>query len=96
MKIATFYPTPYGSLDAAHAYSTALYEIESGLNVRTTQMCLLNDVKDYDVIRIVSNPTDVVEIINNHDKTYECDRTKKELRVGHNFFKLWENGVFDL
>jgi len=59
-------------------------------------MCLLNDVKDYDVIRIVSNPTDVVEIINNHDKTYECDRTKKELRVVHNFFKLWENGEFDL
>ena len=96
MKTATFYPTPYGSLDATHTFSTTLYEIERGLNVRTTQMCLLNDVKDYDVIRIVSNPTDVVEIINNHDKTYECDRTKKELRVGHNFFKLWENGVFDL
>lgn len=96
MKTATFYPTPYGSTDAAHTYSTALYEIENGLNVRTTQMCLLNYVKDYDVIRIVSNPTDVVEIINNHDKTYECDRTEKELRVGHNFFKLWENGVFDL
>lgn len=96
MKTVTFYPTPYGSMDAAHTYSTSLYEIERGLNVRTTQMCLLNDVKDYDVIRIVSNPTDVVEIINNHDKTYECDRTEKELRVGHNFFKLWENGVFDL
>ena len=96
MKVATFYPTPYGSMDAAHAYSTALYEIESGLDVRTTQMCLLNDVKDYDVIRIVSNPTDVVEIINSHDKTYECDRTKKEIRTVHNLFKLWESGEFEL
>ena len=96
MKTATFYPTPYGSLDAAHAYSTALYEIERGLNVRTTQMCLLNDVKDYDMIRIVSNPTDVAEIINNHDGTYSCTRTQRTLRRAHNFFHLWENGEFDI
>jgi hypothetical protein len=57
-------------------------------------MCLLNKVKDYDLIRIVEGPADVIEIINNHDGSYSCDRTDRTLRRVHSFFHLWENGEF--
>lgn len=94
MKTATFYPTPYGSMLATYTYETSMRFIDNEQNVQTTQMCLLNKVKDYDVIRIVEGPADVIEIINNGDGSYSCDRTDRTLRRANNFFHLWENGEF--
>lgn len=96
MKVATFYPTRYGSIDATCTYEIAMWQVERKLNIRTTQMCILNHVKDYDLIHIVNSKDDVIEIVNNHDGTYSCDRTDKEIRRAHNLFKMWENGVFDI
>lgn len=96
MSVATFYPTyQYPDYDVDHYYDTALMGIRFGASVKTTQMCLLNEVKDYDEIHIVNGPDDVVRIVNNHDGTYECDRTDKELRYAHNLLRLWEGGEFN-
>lgn len=95
MRVATFYPTPYGSIGATYCYSTAIREIKRDLDLKTTQMCMLNKVKDYDVIRIVEGFDDVIEIVNNHDCTYSCDRTHRTLRRANDFFHLWENGEFE-
>ena len=59
-------------------------------------MCMLDHVKDYDLIRIVNSDDDMAEITNNHDGTYSCDRTQRTLRRANNFFHLWENGEFDI
>ena len=97
MKTATFYPKPHikHCFSATHYHSTATQAIERDLDIRTTQMCMLNKVKDYDVVRIVEVPDDVIEIVNNHDGAYSCDRTQRVLRYANDFYKLWENGEFD-
>jgi hypothetical protein len=68
--------------------------IECDLDISTTQMCMRKKVKDYDLIRIVEGPADVIEIINNGDGSYSCDRTDRTLRRANSFFHLWENGEF--
>lgn len=93
-KTATFFPTPYGSMLATHTYETVMRAIERDIDISTTQMCMLNKVKDYDLIRIVEGPADVIEIINNGDGSYSCDRTDRTLRRVNSFFHLWENGEF--
>lgn len=95
MKTAKFYVDAWCAEDAIHTYHSALAEIEAGRDVRTTQMCMLNHVKDYDRIRII-RVDDAIDIFNNHDGTYSCDRTDKEIRRVHNLFKMWESGEFDL
>ena len=99
MSTVTLYPTRYGSEGALHLYDESKAAIERGEDVRTTQMCMLNNghIKDYDKIIIVFGEGDIAEIVNMHDKykTYMCDRTERELRYAHNFYHLWENGVFD-
>lgn len=96
MRVATFYPTRYGSTDATCTYEIAMWQVDRMLNIRTTQMCMLNHVKGYDLIRIVNSKDDVIEIKNNHDGTYSCDRTQRTLRRANDFFHLWENGEFDI
>lgn len=93
-QVATFCPTTYGSMFAIHTYENTRHLIDCGEDVTTTQMCLINRAKGYDIIRIVNGPQDVIEIINNHDNTYSCDRTQRKLRRVHNLFHLWENGEF--
>lgn len=97
MSTVTLYPTRYGSEGALHLYDESKVAIEKGVDVRTTQMCMLNNphIKDYDTILIVFGDGDVAEIVNMHDKTYYCDRTQRCLRYAHNFYHLWENGEFD-
>ena len=98
MRVAKFYPffrTARESRATAHTYRYVMEEIEAGHDVYTTQMCMLNHVKDYDVIRIADGPDDVIEIVNNHDGTYSCDRTQRVLRRVNDFFRLWENGEFE-
>ena len=94
MSTITFYPTTHGSMLATHTYQSTLGCIERGEDVETTQMCALNRAKGYDIIRILECPDDVIEIFNNHDGTYSCDRTRRVLRRANDFFKLWENGEF--
>lgn len=93
MKMATFYPNDYEEL-TIHTYRVAREAADNGMSMSTTQMCLLNKVKDYDVIRIVEGPDDVIKIVNNGDGTYSCDRTDRTLRRVNSFFHLWENGEF--
>lgn len=93
MRTATFHVDAWCAQDAIHTYHSALAEIEAGRDVCTTQMCMLNHVKDYDRIRII-RAYDCIDIYNNHDGTYTCDRTQRRLRRVHNFFHLWENGEF--
>jgi len=95
MKVATFYPSYYEEL-TVHTYESAKEIVDEGVSVRTTQMCMLNHVKGYDLIRIVNSKDDVIEIKNNHDGTYSCDRTQRTLRRANDFFHLWENGEFDI
>ena len=108
MKVATFYPKwKQGDAEVMHGYDETLIALLRGHDVHTTQMCLINEAKDYDAIRIcesylpVREPLphhcdrDVVVISNNHDGTYSCDRSEKGLRRTHNLFKLWEAGEFD-
>lgn len=97
MRVATFFPsrkTARASIPTAYTYRYAMEEIEAGHDLYTTQMCMLNKVKDYDVIRIVEDHDDVIEIINNGDGSYSCDRTDRTLRRVNSFFHLWENGEF--
>ena len=96
MRTATFYPVGCSYIDEIHSYKTVKRMIDSGLDIKTTQMCMLNHVKDYDLIRIVNSYDDVIEIANNHDGTYSCDRTDRVLRRANSFFHLWENGEFDV
>lgn len=96
MRTATFYPTQYGLFGSMLTYEDTMRAIERREpDLRTMQMCLLNEVKDYDLIRIVNGQYDVIEIVNDHDGTYSCERTQRTLRRAHNLFKLWESGEFD-
>lgn len=95
MRAAMFFPNGVMNLSAFHSYASTKEAIDVGLDIFTTQMCMLNHVKDYDLIRIVEGPDDVIEIVSNHDGTYSCDRTQRVLRRSNNFFHLWENGEFD-
>lgn len=101
-KTICFYPTnfnpPESNDDFVHIYS----EVDNQLNrlkdvVQTSQMCMLHhpNISKYDLIRIVNDDNDIIVIRNNHDRTYDCDRTDKELRYAHNLFKMWEAGTFD-
>ena len=48
-------------------------------------------------LEVIRQPVDddVIEIVNNNDGTYSCDRTSRTLRRANKFFRLWENGEFD-
>ena len=94
MRVANFFVDAWCDEGAVHTYHSAMADIEAGRDLRTTQMCLLNKVKDYDLIRIHS-AYDLINIFNNHDGTYSCDRTQRVLRRTNDFFRLWENGEFD-
>lgn len=94
MRVANFYVDAWCSEGAVHTYHSAMADIEAGRNLHTTQMCLLNKVKDYDLIRIHS-VYDLIEISNKYDGTYYCNRTRRTLRRVNDFFHLWENGEFD-
>lgn len=104
MKSAAFYPNGSVNLSTLlHSYARTKEAIDAGLDIFTTQMCMLNHVKDYDRIDIDYNDdfydidaSRIVTITNNHDGTYSCDRTQRVLRRINNFFHLWENGEFDL
>ena len=95
-KVVTFYPDAPIGLFVIHSYNQATNAIEHGLSFRTTQMCMLNHVKDYDRIIIVSKiKKGVTEIINNHDGTFSCSNGHKDLLFTQNWFNLWENGEFE-
>lgn len=106
LSTVTFYPAHWhntpDNLMMVHSHMMARSCLKRRVDLHTTQMCLLSDAdaKEYDLISIQAydfwgDLADRVDIVNNHDGTYSCDRTERTLRNAHNFFKMWENGVFD-
>ena len=103
-SMITFYPNGYplwtpfdGHFANMHNACMALLELPKLVSFSTVQMCLLMEtrVKDYDVIRIFNCENDVIDIVNNHDGTWSCDRTDRVLRDGNDFYRLWREGEFD-
>lgn len=94
MSTATFYPNAYPTDRVTHSYDATMELLAHGVEVHTTQMCLLNEAKDYDEIRI-EYPHRTILLTNNHDGTYECRQTDRQVRWANNFLKMWENGIFD-
>lgn len=98
-KTIFFYPDgamPKGhNVNTAHYYSRAAYLIRQGVTFHTSQMSFLAHpcVTSYDLLIICESGRTIV-IGNNHDGTWSCDMTDKELRHVHNLFKVWESGVF--
>lgn len=82
-----------GSCDLAHTWATTLKAIQIlDPVIHTTQMGLLSTMLWEAGYRI---------FIHENDEMYEvklgCEnaRTNRELRMGHNLFKMWMNGEFD-
>ena len=80
-----------------HSFGGAMRKAGELTSFSTSQMALLaeQEVKGYDIIRIVNKSTDVCVIRNDHDGTWSCDRTQRDLRDAHNFYRLWRGGEFD-
>lgn len=101
MSTLTLYPgyvpfgTVHGSVECERSYNESERLVRSGKTFATTQMAILEDphVCDYDLIDIRDDRRRVV-IRNNHDGTWFCDSTDRELRHGHNLFRLWKGGEF--
>lgn len=99
-----FYPngrplfTSRDDADFINTYDTCMLVLAARMSFETMQMCLLMEpyVKEYDHIRIVNRDSDVVDIVNNHDGTWSCDRTDRVLRDGNDFYRLWQEGEFGL
>lgn len=95
-KVVTFYPDETTSLFILHSYSQVTNAIKRGLSFKTTQMCMLNHVKHYDRIIIVTKSgKGMSEIINNHDGTFSCSNLDKDIRFEQDWFRLWESGEFE-
>lgn len=79
----------------AYTYRGAEKMLHAYKSFRTTQMSFLSDplVCDYDRL-VIHESGDVFTIENNHDGTWSCDRTDRQLRYGHNLFRLWQGGEF--
>ena len=95
MPNATFYPgkAPSGVLAS---YRDTEHALERGWDVETTQMSFLGHPRicDYDRV-VIAEVGHVVRIDNNHDGTWSCASTDRELTHGHDLFRLWKGGEFD-